>query len=176
MIPQQQKKRPLSRYVKDFKHLATHCEHCSKALDRITLTRDGIVVNKVTLSQLNALLDDEAWQEELPRWSALCRFCGDLHSCQQDNFFNIIGFKQYLLNQTDMRPGTIREYVVRLRRLGNYLSQHYPQELSRASEAICLSALRDYLPTTSTNNYRIALRKYDDYYQQGSFRQPATAE
>lgn len=172
----QQKKRPLSRYVKDFKHLATHCQHCRKTLGRITLTRDGVVVNKATLSQLNTLTDDEEWQEEQLRWSALCRFCGDLHSSEQDNFFNIIGFKQYLLNQTDMRHGTVREYVVRLRRLGNYLTQHHPQAIRRASEPFFLAALGDYLPATSTNNYRIALRKYDDYYQQLFSRLSAIAE
>lgn len=174
-MPQQQKKRPLSRYVKEFKHRATHCEHCRKALDRITLTRNGEVVNKATLAQLNTLTDDTAWQEEQPHWAALCRFCSDLHSSEQNNFFNIIGFKQYLVNHTDMRHGTIREYVVRLRRLGNYLSQHHAQAISSASESFCLNALEDHLPATSTNNYRIALRKYDDYCQQRSLRQPVTA-
>ncbi len=33
-------------------------------------------------------------------------------------FFDIIGFKQFLFEQTEMSPGTVREYVVRLRRLG----------------------------------------------------------
>ena len=30
------KRRPLSRYLKDFKHSQTHCAHCRKLLDRIT--------------------------------------------------------------------------------------------------------------------------------------------
>ena len=41
------KRRPLSRYLKDFKHSQTHCAHCRKLLDRITLVRDGKIVNKI---------------------------------------------------------------------------------------------------------------------------------
>ncbi len=37
----QVKRRPLSRYLKDFKHSQTHCAHCHKLLDRITLVRQG---------------------------------------------------------------------------------------------------------------------------------------
>jgi FliZ protein len=39
MTVQQSKRRPLSRYLKDFKHSQTHCAHCNKLLDRITLVR-----------------------------------------------------------------------------------------------------------------------------------------
>ena len=42
---QHQKRRPLSRYLKDFKHSQTHCAYCRKLLDRITLVRDGKIVN-----------------------------------------------------------------------------------------------------------------------------------
>lgn len=41
MMVQHLKRRPLSRYLKDFKHSQTHCAHCRKLLDRITLVRDG---------------------------------------------------------------------------------------------------------------------------------------
>lgn len=46
MMVQHLKRRPLSRYLKDFKHSQTHCAHCRKLLDRITLVRDGKIVNK----------------------------------------------------------------------------------------------------------------------------------
>lgn len=46
MTVQQPKRRPLSRYLKDFKHSQTHCAHCHKLLDRITLVRRGKIVNK----------------------------------------------------------------------------------------------------------------------------------
>lgn len=55
MTVQQPKRRPLSRYLKDFKHSQTHCAHCHKLLDRITLVRRGKIVNKIAISQLDML-------------------------------------------------------------------------------------------------------------------------
>ncbi len=162
MRQKQAQRRPLSRYLKDFKHMATHCAHCSKVLHRITLTRDGAIVNKVSIAQLDTLITDADWQEEQVHWDALCRFCGDLYCKEQNNFFDIIGFKKYLFEQTEMSHGTIREYVVRVRRLGNYFSENSVR-LPGKSNASCLEELNDGLPQTSTNNYRIALRKYDQF-------------
>ena len=45
MMVQHLKRRPLSRYLKDFKHSQTHCAHCRKLLDRITLVIARIAVN-----------------------------------------------------------------------------------------------------------------------------------
>lgn len=101
------KKRPLSRYLKDFKHTQIRCAHCGKALDRITLVRDGEIINKLAISRLDTLMDDAQWAAERPRWTALCRFCGDLHCKTRSGFFDIIGFKRYLFEQTDMSPGTV---------------------------------------------------------------------
>ncbi|EIH0067912.1 TPA: flagellar regulatory protein FliZ, partial [Escherichia coli] len=56
MMVQHLKRRPLSRYLKDFKHSQTHCAHCRKLLDRITLVRDGKIVNKIEISRLDTLL------------------------------------------------------------------------------------------------------------------------
>ena len=80
MMVQHLKRRPLSRYLKDFKHSQTHCAHCRKLLDRITLVRDGKIVNKIEISRLDTLLDENGWQTEQKSWAALCRFCGDLGS------------------------------------------------------------------------------------------------
>lgn len=108
----------------------------------------------------------------------LYRFCGDLHCKKQSDFFDIIGFKQYLFEQTEMSHGTVREYVVRLRRLGNYLSE---QNISHdlLQDGFLDESLAPWLPQTSTNNYRIALRKYQQYkaHQQIAPRQksPFTA-
>ncbi len=60
MTVQQPKRRPLSRYLKDFKHSQTHCAHCHKLLDRITLVRRGEIVNKIAISRLDTLLDEAA--------------------------------------------------------------------------------------------------------------------
>ena len=94
MMVQHLKRRPLSRYLKDFKHSQTHCVHCRKLLDRITLVRDGKIVNKIEISRLDTLLDENGWQVELDE------------------------------------------------------------------------ILAPWLPSTSTNNYRIALRKYQHYQRQ----------
>ena len=99
MMVQHLKRRPLSRYLKDFKHSQTHCAHCRKLLDRITLVRDGKIVNKIEISRLDTLLDENGWQVEQQSWAALCRFCGDLHCKTQSDFFDIIGFKQFLFEQ-----------------------------------------------------------------------------
>lgn len=104
MMVQHLKRRPLSRYLKDFKHSQTHCAHCRKLLDRITLVRDGKIVNKIEISRLDTLLDENGWQTEQQSWAALCRFCGDLHCKTQSDFFDIIGFKQFLFEQTEMSP------------------------------------------------------------------------
>lgn len=168
MTVQQPKRRPLSRYLKDFKHSQTHCAHCHKLLDRITLVRRGEIVNKIAISRLDMLLDEAAWQQEQKEWVALCRFCGDLHCKEQSDFFDIIGFKQFLFDQTEMSHGTVREYVVRLRRLGNHLSE---LNISRhlLDEGYPDENLEPWLPTTSTNNYRIALRKYAQFKAQSRF-------
>ncbi|EOI3410667.1 flagella biosynthesis regulatory protein FliZ [Cronobacter dublinensis] len=164
MTAQQPKRRPLSRYLKDFKHSQTHCAHCHKLLDRITLVHRGEIVNKVAIASLDTLFDEATWELEKQDWVALCRFCGDLHCKEQSNYFDIIGFKQYLFEQTDMSHGTIREYVVRLRRLGAHLTQRQVP-LSLARQDNLDEHLEEYLPLTSTNNYRIALRKYAQYQQ-----------
>ncbi|XTZ39944.1 flagella biosynthesis regulatory protein FliZ [Salmonella enterica] len=168
MTVQQPKRRPLSRYLKDFKHSQTHCAHCHKLLDRITLVRRGEIVNKIAISRLDTLLDEAAWQQEQKEWVALCRFCGDLHCKEQSDFFDIIGFKQYLFEQTEMSHGTVREYVVRLRRLGNHLTE---LNISRQllEEGFLDENLEPWLPATSTNNYRIALRKYAQFKVQMRF-------
>ena len=166
----QVKRRPLSRYLKDFKHSQTHCAHCHKLLDRITLVRQGEIVNKIAISRLDTPMDETAWQQERSAWSALCRFCGDLHCKEQRAFFNIIDFKQYLLEKTDMSTGTVREYVVRLRRLGNHLNEHQvPQALLLERHAE--EQLEPWLPQISTNNYRIALRKYLRFHRQHAGRE-----
>ncbi|MFP1527437.1 flagella biosynthesis regulatory protein FliZ [Escherichia coli] len=109
MMVQHLKRRPLSRYLKDFKHSQTHCAHCRKLLDRITLVRDGKMMNKIEISRLDTLLDENGWQTEHKSWAALCRFCGDLHCKTQSDFFDIIGFKQFLFQQTEISPGTVHD-------------------------------------------------------------------
>ena len=74
MMVQHLKRRPLSRYLKDFKHSQTHCAHCRKLLDRITLVRDGKIVNKIEISRLDTLLDENGWQVEQQSWGHCADF------------------------------------------------------------------------------------------------------
>lgn len=150
MMVQHLKRRPLSRYLKDFKHSQTHCAHCRKLLDRITLVRDGKIVNKIEISCLDMLLDENGWQVEQKSWAALCRFCGDLHCKTQSDFFDIIGFKQFLFEQTEMSPGTVREYVVRLRRLGNHLHEQNISLEQRRTVSLMKSSPRGCPPPAPT--------------------------
>ncbi|WP_171548084.1 site-specific integrase, partial [Shigella sonnei] len=59
----------------------------------------------------------------------------------------------------------VREYVVRLRRLGNHLHEQNIS-LDQLQDGFLDEILAPWLPTTSTNNYRIALRKYQHYQRQ----------
>jgi FliZ protein len=73
-----------------------------------------------------------------------------------------VAFKQYLFEQTEMSHSTIREYVVRLRRLDEMLvARNYPAD-EFANSASHQRIIED-LPSAAHNNYRIALRKYDQY-------------
>ncbi len=74
------------------------------------------------------------WQVEQQSWAALYADFAVIYiaKTQSDFSFDIIGFKQFLFEQTEMSPGTVREYVVRLRRLGNHLHE---QNISPRSAA-----------------------------------------
>ncbi|MFX5072941.1 hypothetical protein ABTC10_21200, partial [Acinetobacter baumannii] len=51
-----------------------------------------------------------------------------------------------------MSPGRVREYVVRLRRLGNHLHEQNIS-LDQLQDGFLDEILAPWLPTTSTNNY-----------------------
>lgn len=75
-----------------------------------------------------------------------------------------------------MSHGTVREYVVRLRRLGQHLTvNNISRDLLKTGYLD--ENLEPWLPATSTNNYRIALRKYAQYKVQmpGAMKQKGHA-
>ncbi|AVJ18163.1 flagella biosynthesis regulatory protein FliZ [Serratia sp. JUb9] len=155
------KKRPLSRYVKDYKHTQTHCGQCGKQLDRMALVFRGKIINKEAIARMDQPIDEQVWQSVQQELTALCRFCSEISCNSHPSYFDIMAFKQYLFEQTEMSHSTVREYVVRLRRLDEMLcARNYPAEkLSNG----CCHHLIDDLPSAGHNNYRIALRKYDQY-------------
>jgi FliZ protein len=162
MLAKVEKKRPLSRYLKDFKHSQTHCCQCGKPLDRMSLVFRGQIINKEAIAGMDQLIDDTIWHNLSKELTALCRFCSVI-SCNADpNYFDIKAFKQYLFEQTAMSHSTIREYVVRLRRLDDILAaRNYPHDkFDRPSGP---QTLIDEVPDAGQSNYRIALRKYDQY-------------
>lgn len=157
-----QKKRPLSRYIKDYKHSQTHCLHCHKTLDRISLVFNGQVINKEAISEMTELVDDKTWNELQGKFVALCRFCSEIYCNSQTDYFDIMSFKQYLFEQTEMSHSTVREYVVRLRRLDELLTSSNYSANEFAPEKI-QEQLSEKLSQSAFSNYNIALRKYEQY-------------
>ncbi|PKH24712.1 flagellar regulatory protein FliZ [Enterobacterales bacterium CwR94] len=156
------KLRPLSRYLKDYKHGQSHCSHCGKVLDRMALVFRGQIINKEAIARMDQLIDDQVWFKLQNELTALCRFCSDIYCNTHPTYFDIMAFKQYLFEQTEMSHSTIREYVVRLRRLDDILSaSNFPAE--RLRDNSWHESLKNSLPDAGTNNYRIALRKYDQF-------------
>lgn len=156
------KKRPLSRYLKDYKHSQTHCSQCGKLLDRMALVFRGKIINKEAIARMDQPIDDAVWQNVQHELTALCRFCSEISCNSHPSYFDIMAFKQYLIEQTEMSHSTIREYVVRLRRLDEMLvARNYPADKFASSASH--QRIIDDLPTAAHNNYRIALRKYDQY-------------
>ncbi len=154
--------RPLSRYLKDFKHTQVNCSHCGKVLDRMALVFRGKIINKAAISGMDQLISQEEWQNLQQDLTGLCRFCSDIYCNSQPAYFDILSFKQYLFKETEMNHSTVREYVVRLRRLDDMLSANgFPADkLKGYSWHECLE---EQLPDAGHNNYRIALRKYDQF-------------
>ncbi len=156
------KKRPLSRYIKDFKHSQTHCAHCNKTLDRISLVFNDSILNKEAIADMTDLVDEAAWGELQGQFTALCRFCSEIFCNSNTDYFDIMSFKQYLFLQTEMSHSTVREYVVRLRRLDELLSSsNFSMKDFTASKV--QEQLSDKMTDSAFSNYNIALRKYEQY-------------
>ena len=120
---------PLSRYLKDYKHSQSNCSNCGKVLDRMALVFRGQIINKEAIARMDQMIDEQLWLKLQPELTALCRFCSDIFCNTHPNYFDIMAFKQYLFEQTEMSHSTIREYVVRLRRLDWMLSpSNFPAE------------------------------------------------
>ncbi|WP_409307193.1 flagella biosynthesis regulatory protein FliZ [Pectobacterium sp. B1J-3] len=162
-MPQSIRKKQLfSRYLKDFKHKQTHCSHCNKELDRVSLVFRAQLVNKKSIGTIDRLIDDEAWSDLQQELVPLCRFCSEILCNTHANYFDIQSFTQYLIDQTEVKHSTMREYVIRLRRLDELLvAKNYPMETfakENIQQRIC-----DHFPDLEQNIYRSALRKYDQY-------------
>ncbi|MCL2895350.1 flagella biosynthesis regulatory protein FliZ [Brenneria tiliae] len=156
------KKQLLSRYLKDFKHKQTHCSHCNKALDRVSLMFRNQLINKKTIGDIDRLIDDKIWSSLQQELIPLCRFCSEILCHTYANYFNIKAFTQYLIKQTEVKHSTMREYAIRLRRLDEQLvAKRLPKESFAVGNI--QKHIHDYLPDIDHASYRSALRKYDQY-------------
>ncbi|WP_163362266.1 site-specific integrase, partial [Klebsiella aerogenes] len=82
----------------------------------------------------------------------------EIYCNSETDYFDIMSFKQYLFEQTEMSHSTVREYVVRLRRLDELLtSTNFPRQ-EFTTEKI-QSDLSKKLTPSAFSNYNIALRK-----------------
>lgn len=163
MSVSKQKKRPVSRYIKDFKHSQTHCSHCHKTLDRISLVFNGQLINKEAISEMTDMIDDTTWMGLQDKFVALCRFCSEIYCNSATDYFDIMAFKQYLFEETEMSHSTVREYVVRLRSLDELLSSKAFPATTEFSTEIIQAQLSEDLSDSALSNYNIALRKYEQY-------------
>lgn len=96
------------------------------------------------------------------------RHCADfavIYTAKRRVIFSILSaLSNFFLSKLKW-SNTVREYVVRLRRLGNHLHEQNIS-LEQLQDGFLDEILAPWLPTTSTNNYRIALRKYQHYQRQ----------
>ena len=86
------KTRPLSRYLKDFKHSQTHCSQCAKELDRMALVFRGQIINKEAIAKMDQPIDDDVWHNLSQELTALCRFCSEIFCIRLSSFFYIMSF------------------------------------------------------------------------------------
>lgn len=162
MQHESQKNRLLKSHLNELKREKTHCEQCNKVLDRSTLVFRGRIISKLDIAQGRLEINDQVWDEIREEVQVLCRFCGEVSCKVNVTYFDIVDFKQYLVKHTRVSFSTVREYVVRLRRLDERLrAAELPPE-SVKGEAIMLDAL-NYLPDCDTAPNRIALRKFEQY-------------
>lgn len=157
------KQRPLSRYLKDYKHSQTRCCHCDKRLGRMVLVFRGKIMNKEnTFADIEQRLHPNVWLNLQNELIALCRFCSQIYCSRHFGYFDIMAFKQYLLLQTEMSRSTVQEYVMRLQRLDKILFTG-DELITEFDGATIQQQIISQLPGAGHINYLMALRKYAQY-------------
>lgn len=111
---------------------------------------------------MTELVDGQAWAELQHKFTALCRFCSEIYCNSDTGYFDIMSFKQYLFKETEMSHSTVREYVVRLRRLDELLSEAQFPVNEVVIEKI-QAQMQDKMTESAFSNYNIALRKYEQF-------------
>lgn len=154
-------KRQLKHYIADFKREQTYCSQCQTLLTRVFLMRHDQVLNKSHLYTLKERVDEQTGMIFCATLRVLCRFCTEMETLPPTYYFDLRPFRQYLLSQSNANLVSIREYVVRLRRLDEQLSSAHTKQDS-------LQSLREYidklpLSMTTLRGYHVALNRYEEY-------------
>ncbi|GAA0472969.1 MULTISPECIES: flagella biosynthesis regulatory protein FliZ [Tatumella] len=153
----------LSRYIRDYKYAQHQCCSCGNELSRVRLLLSGILITHKDIMQMDRPVTREEWQIFMSRLEPVCRFCSTVSAGRPAALFDIPKFKQYLLEDNSLCLATVREYVMRLRRLDLALSR----QGMAADQLPDLSSQEQWerlLPEKSRINYRIALAKYACYF------------
>ncbi|EFE54087.1 flagellar regulatory protein FliZ [Providencia rettgeri DSM 1131] len=154
---------PLKSYLRDYKVQKTHCANCDKRLDRAFMVLNGKIVTRKDIANLTVRVDQQAWHDYQKTLVVLCRFCSVIYSDVQPQYFDLWGFKQYLLYQTEIKDSTIHEYTVRLRRLDalltawNFTEKHFSYPLIK-------QRITAKLKGQTLNNMQHALKQYQAFH------------
>ncbi|HHQ2586730.1 TPA: hypothetical protein ACSPKR_004151 [Providencia rettgeri] len=155
--------RRLRQYLIEFKREPHRCMCCQAKLNRMSLMLDGVAIYKDDISHLSQWLNDEEWHTlQTTRLKVLCRFCSELHTPPLPVFFDLVGFQRYLLSDSSMNPSSIREYVIRLRRIDTLLVT-LNIDMPRLNVTQIKVILVEHYSKRSLNNAGSALNKYADY-------------
>lgn len=123
MIKNTPKLRSIKTYINEFKIDNIQCEHCHKKIERTSLVYKKQALTKNIISELKEKINEDAWLLMKSELIMLCRFCRDIYCMPETYFFDLKGFKQYLIETNKMTEMTIHEYVIRLKRLDTIFSK-----------------------------------------------------
>lgn len=163
MARKKSKIRTLRQYVIDFKREQHRCTCCQAKLNRVSLMLDGVAIHKEDISHLSQRLSEEEWHVlQTTRLKVLCRFCCELYTPPLPVFFDLLGFQQYLLVDLSMKPSSVREYVLRLRRIDTLLVTRNI-DMPRLNVTQVKGILAEHYSKQSLYNAGPALNQYADY-------------
>ncbi|HHN8583686.1 TPA: hypothetical protein ACRR2I_004220 [Providencia rettgeri] len=166
MARKKSKIRTLRQYLTDFKRQPHRCTCCQAKLKRVSLMLDGVAIHKNDISHLSQQLNDEEWHTlQTTRLKVLCRFCRELYTPPLPVFFDLVGFQQYLLVDLSMKPSSVREYVLRLRRIDTLLVT-LNIDMPRLNVAQIKVILAEHYSKQSLNNAGPSLNQYADYVKE----------
>lgn len=155
----------LSRYIRDYKYMQQQCARCGTELNRVRLLYANKPVTHKQILSMDRQISAPEWALFRGQLTPVCRFCSVVTDHARGRYFDIEGFKQYLLEDKAICLATLREYILRLRRLDKRLAEtgYSPTEKEVLSQQYLTEVL---FPGGKCVNYQIALAKYLYYYPQ----------